>query len=159
MHAQDFLTVGSMGHCSSIAMGIAVAKAQTGEQVLCIDGDGAALMHMGAFATAGQSGLKNFKHVLVNNAVHDSVGGQPTQCQNIDFPAIARACGYTSASSVSDADDMVKALEELRGKDGPAFLEIKAKPGARANLGRPTTSTHQNKQAFMEMLKNGTSEE
>lgn len=158
-HAQDFLTVGSMGHCSSIAMGIAIAKAQTGEQVLCIDGDGAALMHMGAFATAGQSGLKNFKHVLVNNAVHDSVGGQPTQCQNIDFPAIARACGYTSASSVSDADDMVKALEELRGKDGPAFLEIKAKPGARANLGRPTTSTHQNKQAFMEMLKNGTSEE
>jgi phosphonopyruvate decarboxylase len=158
-HAQDFLTVGSMGHCSSIAMGIAIAKAETGEQVLCIDGDGAALMHMGAFATAGQSGLKNFKHVLVNNAVHDSVGGQPTQCQNIDFPAIARACGYTSASSVSDADDMVKALEELRGKDGPAFLEIKAKPGARANLGRPTTSTHQNKQAFMEMLKNGPSEE
>jgi len=158
-HAQDFLTVGSMGHCSSIAMGIAIAKAPTGEQVLCIDGDGAALMHMGAFATAGQSGLKNFKHVLVNNAVHDSVGGQPTQCQNIDFPAIARACGYTSASSVSDADDMVKALEELRGKDGPAFLEIKAKAGARANLGRPTTSTHQNKQAFMEMLKNGASEE
>jgi phosphonopyruvate decarboxylase len=158
-HAQDFLTVGSMGHCSSIAMGIAIAKAETGEQVLCIDGDGAALMHMGAFATAGQSGLKNFKHVLVNNAVHDSVGGQPTQCQNIDFPAIARACGYTSSASASDADDIVKALEEMREKEGPAFLEIKAKPGARANLGRPTTSTHQNKQAFMEMLKNGASEE
>jgi len=154
-HAQDFLTVGSMGHCSSIALGIAVSKAKEGQQVLCVDGDGAALMHMGAMVTAGQSGLKNFKHVLINNAVHDSVGGQPTGCNNIDFPAIARGCGYAHTASAANVDDIVKALEELREQDGPAFLEVKAKPGARADLGRPTTSTHQNKEAFMAMLKGG----
>jgi len=154
-HAQDFLTVGSMGHCSSIALGIAVSKAKEGQQVLCVDGDGAAVMHMGAFVTAGQSGLKNFKHVLINNAVHDSVGGQPTGCHQIDFPAIARGCGYKSAASVSDVDEITQALEHLRESEGPCFLEVKAKPGARANLGRPTTTTHQNKKDFMDMLKNG----
>jgi len=152
-HAQDFLTVGSMGHCSSIALGIALSRAKLGQQVLCIDGDGAALMHMGAFVTAGQSGLKNFKHILVNNAIHDSVGGQPTSCNNIDFPAITRACGYSSAACVTNEDEMDEALKELREQEGPAFLEIRAKAGARADLGRPTTSTHQNKEAFMEMLQ------
>jgi len=151
-HKQDFLTVGSMGHCSSIALGIAMSKAKSGQQVLAIDGDGAALMHMGAFVTAGQSGLKNYKHILINNAIHDSVGGQPTGCQAVDFPTIARACGYQSAACVSDDGEINAALEKLRAEDGPAFLEIRAKPGARSNLGRPTTSTHQNKEAFMEML-------
>lgn len=151
-HAQDFLTVGCMGHCSSIALGISLAKAEKGEQVLCIDGDGAALMHMGAFATAGQSGLRNFKHVLINNAVHDSVGGQPTGCHNVDFPTIVRACGYKHAACVSDESDIEAELIKLRDQDGPSFLEIRAKPGARADLGRPTTSTHENKDAFMEML-------
>lgn len=151
-HEMDFLTVGSMGHCSSIALGIAYAKAQEGQQVLCIDGDGAALMHMGAFVTAGQSGKTNFKHILVNNAVHDSVGGQPTGCTNIDFPAITQACGYKSSVSVSDENDIVPALEALRDGEGPSFLEIRAMAGARAALGRPTTSTHENKDAFMKML-------
>jgi len=151
-HKRDFLTVGSMGHCSSIALGIALAKAKSGQQVLCVDGDGAALMHMGAFATAGQSGLKNYKHILINNAIHDSVGGQPTGCNNIDFSAIALACGYKSAKCVSNKDDIIGALEEMQGQDGPNFLEIRASPGARADLGRPTTSTIQNKEAFMEML-------
>merc|ERR1719158_1633527 len=100
-----------MGHCSSIALGLAVSKAD--REVLCIDGDGAALMHMGALVTAGQSGLRNFKHILINNAVHDSVGGQPTSCNNVDFPAIVRACGYTSARCVSDEADMDAALQEL----------------------------------------------
>jgi phosphonopyruvate decarboxylase len=154
-HAHDFLTVGSMGHCSSIALGIAMAKAKTAEQVLCIDGDGAALMHMGAFATAGQSGLHNYKHILVNNAIHDSVGGQPTGCNRIDFPAIAAACGYKSSACVSSKDDIKAALETLRQQDGPAFLEIRSLPGARADLGRPTTTAIQNKEDFMDMLING----
>lgn len=123
--------------------------------MLCVDGDGAALMHMGAFATAGQSGLKNFKHVLINNAIHDSVGGQPTGCQHIDFPSIARACGYKYSQCVSDSDGIISALEKLRDEDGPSFLEIRALPGARADLGRPTTTTHQNKDAFMHMLREG----
>mmetsp|Transcript_45129 Transcript_45129/g.84421 ORF Transcript_45129/g.84421 Transcript_45129/m.84421 type:complete len:484 (+) Transcript_45129:40-1491(+) len=150
-HEQDFLTVGSMGHCSSIALGIAMAKPH--QQVLCIDGDGAALMHMGAFATAGKSRLRNFKHILINNAIHDSVGGQPTGAHSIDFPAIAHACGYRAAESVCAADQIGPALQRLRELDGPNFLEIKALPGARADLGRPTTTTWQNKDAFMTMMK------
>merc|ERR1711865_69757 len=154
-HAQDFLTVGSMGHCSSIALGIALSSKDKGQQVLAIDGDGAALMHMGAFATAGQSGLKNFKHILVNNAIHDSVGGQPTGCDKIDFPSIARACGYKTASCATTEDEIEAALKDMKHKDGPCFLEIRALPGARADLGRPTTSATENKEAFMDMLING----
>jgi len=149
-HEQDFLTVGSMGHCSSISLGIAASKPNV--QVLCIDGDGAAIMHMGSIVTVGKSGLTNLKHVLVNNAVHDSVGGQPTGGQGVDFPAIARACGYRAAEKVSEAAEIGPALQRLKDEDGPYFLEIQALPGARADLGRPTTTTHQNKDAFMGML-------
>lgn len=149
-HAQDFLTVGSMGHCSSIALGIAMAQPK--RQVLCVDGDGAAIMHMGAFVTSGKTNLSNFKHILVNNAVHDSVGGQPTGSESIDFAAVARACGYASANMVQNESDILPALHRLSGEDGPSFLEIRALPGARADLGRPTTSTYENKEAFMRML-------
>jgi len=150
-HDQDFLTVGSMGHCSSIALGVALAKPH--QNVLCIDGDGAALMHMGAFATTGQCGLTNFKHVLINNAVHDSVGGQPTGAAFIDFPSIALACGYRHAKRVSTGAELESALKELKEGEGPYFLEVRALPGARADLGRPTTSCYQNKDAFMDLLR------
>ena len=149
-HSLDFLTVGSMGHCSSIALGIALSQKQ--RQVLCVDGDGAAMMQMGAFATAGMTASGNFKHILINNAVHDSVGGQPTGAASIDFAAIARACGYRWAASVSAEGCIGPALQTLREQDGPCFLEIRALPGARADLGRPTTSTHQNKSDFMDMM-------
>lgn len=152
-HENDFLTVGSMGHCSSLAMGIALA--QKDRQVLCVDGDGAAIMHMGAFATAGTLGTKhlpNFKHILINNAVHDSVGGQPSGAATIDFVAIARASGYQSTRIVSVGEEIKAALQQLKDEPGPAFLEIRALPGARADLGRPTTSTTENKEAFMRRL-------
>lgn len=152
-HAQDFLTVGSMGHCSSIALGVALAKRKQSEQsVLCIDGDGAALMHMGSLATIGKCDLPNFKHILINNAIHDSVGGQPTGSEKLDFPSIARACGYKHSRRASSASEVKEALQELRELPGPFFLEIQALPGARADLGRPTTSTYQNKDAFMKLL-------
>merc|ERR1712188_174533 len=105
-------------------------------------------MHMGAFASVGKAGLSNFKHILINNAIHDSVGGQPTGAATIDFPAIANACGYAHASMVSNRDDIEGALRELKENDGPRFLEIQALPGARADLGRPTTTTIENKNAF-----------
>jgi len=149
-HANDFLTVGSMGHCTSIALGIATAKPE--KQVLAVDGDGAALMHLGAFATAGKCGFRNFKHVLVNNAIHDSVGGQPTGCDAVDFPAIALAVGYKAAEVVSAPGDIDAALRALRDGDGPRFLEIRVRPGARADLGRPTTTPIQNRDGFMTML-------
>lgn len=151
-HAQDFLTVGSMGHCSSIALGVAMAKKDL-ESVLCIDGDGAALMHLGSLATVGKCGLSNFKHILINNAVHDSVGGQPTGSDKIDFLSIARGCGYKQAVRACTSAEIGQALKDLKVGEGPYFLEIQALPGARADLGRPTTSTHQNKDAFMQLLQ------
>jgi len=150
-HEQDFLTVGCMGHCSSIAMGIALSKPKT--QVLCVDGDGAAIMHMGSLVTLGKAGLTNLKHVLINNAVHDSVGGQPTGAKDVDFPGVASACGYKSSWSVSNAADIPAALQRLKDIEGPAFLEVKVLPGAREDLGRPTRTTSENKEAFMDMLQ------
>merc|ERR1712050_573566 len=108
-HAHDFLTVGSMGHCSSIALGVAVSK--PGRNVFSIDGDGSVLMHMGALATAGLSGLRNFKHIVINNAVHDSVGGQPTGANELDFAMVARACGYLWAACVAAEADICPALQ------------------------------------------------
>jgi len=150
-HEQDFLTVGSMGHCSSLAQGIALSKPNC-SSVLCVDGDGAAIMHMGSMVTGGQSGLKNLKHILINNSVHDSVGGQPTNGGNINFAQVALACGYSQATSVSKADEIPAALQKLKDSEGPYFLEIRSLPGARSDLGRPTSSPGQNKDAFMAML-------
>jgi phosphonopyruvate decarboxylase len=150
-HGNDFLTVGSMGHCSSIAQGVAMSKPAT--DVLCVDGDGAALMHMGAMAITGRSGLKNFKHILVNNGMHDSVGGQPTVALDVNFSLIAQACGYNYTATVSDGKDVPAALEALAKATGPAFLEIKAVPGVRDSLGRPTTTTLENKKSFMKFLE------
>lgn len=156
-HDHDFLTVGSMGHCSSIALGIALSRPKV--ETIAVDGDGAAIMHMGAFVTAGTSGASNFKHILINNGMHDSVGGQLTGAAAVDFCGVASACGYASAKSVAGpADAIVAALQELKAKGvesggGPSFLEILASPGARADLGRPTTGPVQNKDAFMSMLR------
>lgn len=149
-HEKEFLTVGSMGHCSSIAMGIATAKKNV--DVLAIDGDGAALMHLGAMAIAGHSGLKNFKHIIVNNGMHDSVGGQPTVGFDMDWLATAKASGYSWTKSASTKEDIRISLKELAEAEGPALLELKALPGARVDLGRPTTSTIANRDAFMQYL-------
>jgi phosphonopyruvate decarboxylase len=124
-------------------------------QVFCIDGDGAAMMHMGTMATIGATTKpSNFKHVLVNNGVHDSVGGQPTKGFDVDFPSIATACGYKSSTVVSDPAEIGAAVKKLRDAEGPAFLEIRVNGGARKNLGRPTTTPKENKQGFMRFLQN-----
>lgn len=156
-HARDFLTVGSMGHCSQIALGIAQAK--QGRQVVCIDGDGAAIMHMGSLAINGQYRGGNLIHVVINNGRHDSVGGQPTAGFDIDLPGIALACGYGDAASVHSDDDIRQAMRRLSdtltpGKP-PVLLEVKVLPGARSDLGRPTSAPVQNKEAFMTHLDAG----
>lgn len=150
-HARDFLTVGCMGHASQIAMGIALAKPDA--PVYCLDGDGAVLMHMGSLAISGTSGLRNFKHIVINNGAHDSVGGQPTAALEVDIPAIAKACGYRWVASAHEPELLRQLLEEMKEVRGPAFLEIKVNKGNRADLGRPTTTTHENKKSFMEFLK------
>ncbi len=150
-HERDFLTVGSMGHASQIALGIALH--QPDRPVYCFDGDGAVLMHMGALAISGSMRPANFYHILFNNGVHDSVGGQPTVGYQVDLPEVAAACGYKTALSVDNADDLAEVLQDLADNEAPLFLEIKVKKGAREDLGRPTTTPVENKRALMDFLK------
>ncbi len=150
-HERDFLTVGSMGHASQIALGIALH--QPDRPVYCFDGDGAVLMHMGALAISGSMRPANFYHILFNNGVHDSVGGQPTVGYQVDLPEVAAACGYKTSLSVDNADDLAEVLQDLADNEAPIFLEIKVKKGAREDLGRPTTTPVENKRALMDFLK------
>lgn len=150
-HQQDFLTVGGMGHASQIALGI--ASQNSDRQIVCIDGDGAALMHLGSMAINGMVAGKNFKHIIINNGAHDSVGGQPTVAFDIDLSGVAKACGYKYTQSCDSAQGVDKSLQALFSTDGPAILEIIVNKGSRSDLGRPTTSPQQNKQAFMDFIQ------
>jgi len=148
-HGKDFLTVGSMGHSLQIAVGLAWAQPKV--RVCCLDGDGAVLMQMGGLAVAAQSG-RNFLHVLLNNGCHDSVGGQPTVGHSTDFLLLAQAVGYKARFSVSTAEALDRVLGQVENLEGPVFVEVRIHGGARVDLGRPTTSTLENKQAFMASL-------
>lgn len=149
-HDKDFLTVGSMGHANMIALGMAQ---NTENHVFCIDGDGAIIMHLGNLTSTGQSGAENLIHIILNNAAHDSVGGQPTCADAIDLPLIAKACGYTSAESTSKLEDIRNYIEKIKRQPGPHLLELRIKKGARNDLGRPTTSPIQNKKALMKAFR------
>jgi phosphonopyruvate decarboxylase len=149
-HERDFLTVGSMGHASQIALGIALAQPE--RRVWCFDGDGAAIMHMGSMAIVANKAPKNYVHVVFNNGAHDSVGGQPTVGLKINLPAVAKAVGYKDTISVDNKEELVKQLSTLKA-EGPVLLEIKVRKGNRKDLGRPTTTPIQNKEAIMEFLK------
>ena len=150
-HERDFLTVGSMGHASQIALGIALEKQD--RRIWCFDGDGASIMHMGSMTIVAQKAPKNYIHVVFNNGAHDSVGGQPTVGLKIDLPAIAMAVGYKAAYSVETKDFLIELLEKVKTQDGPVLLEVKVKKGNRKDLGRPTTTPIQNKEALMSFLK------
>ena len=147
-HERDFLTVGSMGHASQIALGIALTKQD--RKIWCFDGDGASIMHMGSMAIVANKAPTNYVHVVFNNGAHDSVGGQPTVALKIDLPAIAKAVGYKKIFSVDNKEALQNHLSNLG--DGPVFLEVKVKKGNRKDLGRPTTTPRQNKVALMEFL-------
>lgn len=148
-HEKDFLTVGSMGHASQIALGIALAKPM---KVVCFDGDGAVIMHMGSLAITGSLKPSGFVHIVFNNAAHDSVGGQPTVADKINFGDIALASGYQNIYRADDAQSLLEAIEKAYTKAGPTFVEVRVKKGARKDLGRPTTTPLQNKAALMEFL-------
>lgn len=151
-HKYDFLTVGSMGHSSSIALGIALQKPE--KKVWIIDGDGAALMHMGSMALLGANEPKNIVHVVINNGAHETVGGMPTVAAKVDWLKIAEGCGYSHVVSVADEDALVKALEAAKSYEGLSFIEVKCAIGAREDLGRPTTTAKENKEGFMRFLEN-----
>ena len=150
-HKYDFLTVGSMGHASSIALGVAINKPD--RRIWCVDGDGAVLMHMGSMAVLGAIAPKNMIHIVINNGAHETVGGMPTVASKIDLVAIAKACGYPHAVCVDDFDSLDRELEAAKARDELSFIEVKCSIGARDDLGRPTTTALENKQNFMEFLK------
>lgn len=149
---RDFLTVGGMGHTASIALGAALGN--PGRQVVCIDGDGSVLMHMGALPIIGDVAPANLVHILLNNAAHESVGGQPTVGDSTDFGAIARASGYQSYR-VADSLEAIRAeWPGLQDTNGPVMLEVRITTGSRDDLGRPTSTPAQNKDAFMQAARN-----
>lgn len=149
-HGTDFLTVGSMGHSSSIALGVGLQMPD--KKVWIIDGDGALLMHMGSMAVLGSYKPSNITHIVINNESHETVGGQPTVASDINIVEIAKACGYPNAVSVSSFETLDEALitEKERGELG--LIEVKCSIGARADLGRPTTTAKENKENFMAFL-------
>lgn len=150
-HERDFLTVGSMGHASQIALGIALE--QPGRRIWCFDGDGAVIMHMGGMAIIAEKAPKNFVHVVFNNGAHDSVGGQPTVGLDIDLCAVAKAVGYRAAFSADNREDLLAILGKIKELDGPVLMQVCVKKGNRKDLGRPTTTPIENKVALMGFLK------
>lgn len=150
-HKYDFLTVGSMGHASSIALGVAINKPN--QKIWCVDGDGAVLMHMGAMALIGANSPKNMVHIVINNGAHETVGGMPTVASEIDLVGIAKACGYPNAVSVDTFEALDAELEEAKKRKELSLIEVKCSIGARDDLGRPTTTALENKQNFMSYLK------
>ena len=150
-HEKDFLTVGSMGHSMSITMGVALSKPD--RLVYCLDGDGAVIMHLGAMTGIGASGLRNIRHIVFNNGAHESVGAQPTVAFRIDIPQIAKACGYKNAYSVTSIAELKHIMSFFRNDEGPVLLEIKVNTVSRDDLGRPTRTTHENKEDFMMSMK------
>ncbi|MBR4828987.1 MAG: phosphonopyruvate decarboxylase [Muribaculaceae bacterium] len=149
-HQQDFLTVGSMGHASQIALGIALN--QPDRNVYCFDGDGATIMHMGNMAIIGTVAPENYYHIVFNNGAHDSVGGQPTVGFKVDIPAVAKALGYKTVVSVDNEEDLISQLRDLTNNKAPLLFEVKVLKGARKDLGRPTTTPIENKEALMSFL-------
>lgn len=150
-HERDFLTVGSMGHASQIALGIALEKPD--RRIWCFDGDGATLMHMGSLAIVAAQAPVNLVHVVFNNGAHDSVGGQPTVGLKINLSGVAEAVGYKNVYSVDCKESLEKVLDDVIAADGPLLLEVKVRKGNRKDLGRPTTTPVQNKEALMKFLQ------
>ena len=146
-HKYDFLTVGSMGHSSSIALGVALNKTEM--RIWCIDGDGAVLMHMGAMAVIGANKPNNLIHVVINNGAHETIGGMPTVAEQIDLVAVAKACGYPNAVSVDTFEKLDEALQKAKSDNELTFIEVKCSIGSRDDLGRPTTTAMDNKKGFM----------
>jgi phosphonopyruvate decarboxylase len=140
-----------MGHASQIALGIAMEKQD--RKVWCFDGDGATIMHMGSLAIVASKQPKNYVHVVFNNGAHDSVGGQPTVGLKIDLPAIAQAVGYKTAYICESKEYLQELLAKIKDKEGPTLLEVKVRKGNRKDLGRPTTTPIENKNALMAFLK------
>ncbi len=150
-HARDFLTVGGMGHASQIALGIAVSRPD--RKVYCLDGDGAMIMHMGSAAIIGTQQVPNYRHIIVNNGCHESVGGQPSVGFEINFQKITEACGYKKTHLATNEEQLNQIWETFAAESGPTMLEVRTTKDSRTDLGRPTTTPRMNKEDYMRNLQ------
>ncbi|MCI8522210.1 MAG: phosphonopyruvate decarboxylase [Lachnospiraceae bacterium] len=149
-HENLFMTVGGMGHASMIALGVAGKRPD--KTVVCIDGDGAVLMHMGALPLIATQAPKNFYHIVINNMAHESVGAMPTGCQQTSFAEVARAAGYKTVDKLETLEAVDQIGTRIQEAEGPVLFEIPVSLGARSDLGRPKESARQNKEIFMDFL-------
>ena len=149
-HDNLFMTVGGMGHASMIALG--VAKKRPDKRVICVDGDGAALMHMGALAFIANQSPENYVHIVINNQSHESVGAMPTGCQNTNFSELAKAVGYKWTTRISTLEELKNVLRSISNRQGPVLLEILVSLESREDLGRPRESARNNKESFMDWM-------
>lgn len=147
----DFLTVGGMGHASSIALGIALSLSQ--RLVVCLDGDGAALMHLGAIAVIGNAKPKHFIHILINNGVHESVGNSSIGNKDINFQLFSQAVGYSKYYMITDANDIFRTIQQALSDQGPTFIEVLTNSESRPNLGRPQLTPLKNRDIFTNHLR------
>lgn len=146
-HAQDFLTVGGMGHASMIALGY--AKERPKKQIYCLDGDGAVLMHMGSLAFIAKQKPDNLVHICLNNGAHESVGGMPTGNTELRYAKVAKTCGYSAVYQVETLEQLQDTLNKVKEERRLTFIEIMVSMASRSNLGRPKETAEQNKQEFM----------
>lgn len=143
-----------MGHASMIALGI--AKKKPDKKVVCIDGDGAVLMHMGALPFIASQAPENFYHIVINNQAHESVGAMPTGCKNADFAEIARSAGYAYTKKCEKMEDVDEIQELLINQSGPVLIEIPVSLHSRMDMGRPKESAKENKEEFMKFVMDET---
>ncbi len=153
LEGRDFLVVGGMGHASGIALGISIAK--PGRLVVCLDGDGAAQMHLGVFALVGETRPKNFLHIIFNNGTHESVGGQPVACPTLDYRKFAKVCGYGSSVKVINPEELQRELKTIDLGDGPNLIEVSINSLSRNDLSRPKNSPLENKTKFQDHIQSG----
>ena len=146
-HDQIFLTVGGMGHAGMIALQL--ANRNPARKVICLDGDGALLMHMGSMAVTGNQRPDNLIHICLDNGSHESVGGMPTGAVGVPYDEVARQCGYPNVFQATDNDSLGQALRKARAVSGVVFIEIRVTIGSRADLLRPGESAAENKCIFM----------
>jgi phosphonopyruvate decarboxylase len=138
--------VGSMGCALPLALGLALARPDL--RVLAVDGDGAALMRMGAFATVGAYGPSNLQHLLLDNGVHDSTGAQATVAASVSFAEVAAACGYAAALETDQVGE-IGAWLDAPALAGPRFARLLTRPGTPESLPRPAITPVEVKNRLM----------
>ena len=148
--ANHLYVVGGMGTASAIGFGVCLKRPT--QPVVVIDGDGAALMKLGSFATIGCYQPPNLLHIILDNEAHDSTGGQATASPIVDFAQVAAAANYRNAVRVDMREDLERVIRELRQTAGPSLLHVKIRQGSPKTLGRPTVKPHEVKERFMRFL-------